>query len=93
MGTRTSPRPPWILFSSQIALLYSQILFLMVIPVVLVFHYAWAHDTSYGLFVLTVSVIQGPSCKGRVNYYRRVESRGELISSVKTPSLLAIAMA
>jgi hypothetical protein len=40
-----------------------------------------------------VSVIQGPSCKGRVNYYRRVESRGELISSVKTPSLLAIAMA
>jgi hypothetical protein len=40
-----------------------------------------------------VSVIQGPSCKGRVNYYRRVESRGGLISSVKTPSLLAFAMA
>jgi hypothetical protein len=25
----------------------------MVIPGVLVFHYAWAHDRSYGLFVLT----------------------------------------
>jgi hypothetical protein len=53
MGIRTSPRPPWSSFFSQIALLYSQILLLMVIPGVLVFHYAWAHDRSYGLFVLT----------------------------------------
>ena len=53
MGILTSPRRPWISFFSQIALLYSQILILMVIPGVLVFHYAWAHDTSYGLFVLT----------------------------------------
>ena len=30
---------------------------------------------------------------GRVNYYRRVEFIGELISSVKTPSLLALAIA
>src|SRR6266550_856339 len=53
MGIRTSPRPPWIPFFSQIALLYSQVFFLMVIPGVLVFHYEWAHDSSYGLFVLT----------------------------------------
>src|SRR6267154_2353275 len=53
MGMRTSPRPPWIPFFSQIALLYSQILFLMVIPGVLVFHYAWNDHRSYGLFVLT----------------------------------------
>jgi hypothetical protein len=53
MGIRTSPRPPWSSFFSQIALLYSQISLLMVIPGVLVFHYAWAHDRSYGLFVLT----------------------------------------
>jgi hypothetical protein len=54
MGIPTSPRPPWISFFSQIALLYSQILLLMVIPGVLVFHYAWGKDhRSYGLFVLT----------------------------------------
>jgi biopolymer transport protein ExbD/TolR len=53
MGIRTSPRPPWISFPSQIALLYSEILLLMVIPGVLIFHYAWPHDRSYGLFVLT----------------------------------------
>lgn len=55
MGIRTSPRPPWISFPPQITLLYSQILLLMVIPGVIVFHYAWAHDRSYGLFVLTYS--------------------------------------
>ena len=53
MGIRTSPRPPWSSFFSEIALRYSQILLLTVIPGVLVFHYAWAHDRSYGLFVLT----------------------------------------
>jgi hypothetical protein len=53
MGIRTSPPSPRISFFSQIALLYSQILLLVVIPGVLVFHYAWAHGRSYGLFVLT----------------------------------------
>lgn len=53
MGLRTSPRPPWILFSSQIALLYSRILLVMLIPGVLVFHYAREDNHSYGLFVLT----------------------------------------
>jgi hypothetical protein len=53
MGIRTTRRPPWISLPSQIALLHSQILLLMVIPGVLVFPYAWAHDLSYGLFVLT----------------------------------------
>jgi hypothetical protein len=54
MGIPTSPRPPWISFFSQIALLYSQILLLLVIPGVLVFHYVWGLDhRSYGLFVLT----------------------------------------
>ena len=53
MGIRTSPQSARISFFSRIALLYSQILLLVVIPGVLVFHYAWAHDRSYGLFVLT----------------------------------------
>jgi hypothetical protein len=53
MGMRTSPRSPWISFFSQIALLYSHILLPLVIPGVLVFHYAWGHGRSYGLFVLT----------------------------------------
>ncbi len=53
MRILTSARPPWISFSPLVALLYSQILLLMVIPGVLVYHYAWAHDSSYGLFVLT----------------------------------------
>ena len=53
MGFRTSPRPPWILFPSQIALLYSQILLVLLIPGVLVFHYAREDNHSYGLFVLT----------------------------------------
>ena len=44
---------PWIPFFSQIALLYSQILLLLVICGVLVFHYAWGYDhRSQGLFVL-----------------------------------------
>jgi len=52
MGILTSPRPPWISFFSQIALLYAQILILMLIPGVLVFHYAWGYDhRSHGLFV------------------------------------------
>jgi hypothetical protein len=52
MGIRTSPRPPWIPFFSQIALLYSQILVLMVIPGGVVFHYAWRYDhRSQGLYV------------------------------------------
>ena len=45
---------PWIPFFSQIGLLYSQILLLLVISGILVFHYAWGYDhRSYGLFVLT----------------------------------------
>lgn len=45
---------PWIPFFSQIALLYSQILLLLVICGVLVFQYAWGYDhRSQGLFVLT----------------------------------------
>jgi hypothetical protein len=39
MGILTSPRPPWISFFPLIALLYSQILVLMVNPGVVVFHY------------------------------------------------------
>jgi hypothetical protein len=52
MGILTSPRPPRISFFSLIALLYSQILVLMVIPGVVVFHYAWRYDHhSQGLYV------------------------------------------
>lgn len=52
MGILTSPRRPWISIFSPIALLYSQILVLMVIPGVVVFHYAWRYDHhSQGLYV------------------------------------------
>ena len=52
MGVLTSPQPPRISFFPQIALLYSQILVLMVIPGVVVFHYAWGFDhRSQGLYV------------------------------------------
>ena len=53
MGIPTSSRPPWVSFSLQIALLYSQVLLLLLIPGILVFHYAWNDHRSYGLFVLT----------------------------------------
>jgi hypothetical protein len=53
MGIPTNPRPPWVAFSQQIALLYSQILLVLVIPGILVFHYAWGDHRSCGLFVLT----------------------------------------
>jgi hypothetical protein len=45
---------PWTPFFSQVGLLYSQILLLLVICGVFVFHYAWGYDhRSHGLFVLT----------------------------------------
>ncbi len=45
---------PWIPFFSQIGVLYSQVLLLLVISGILVFHYAWGYDhRSHGLFVLT----------------------------------------
>ena len=53
MGIPARPRPPWISFSSQVAVLYSQVLLLMLIPGILVFHHAWNDYRSYGLFVLT----------------------------------------
>ena len=53
MRTLTSPRTRWVSFFLQIALLYSQILLLMLIPGILVFHFAWNDRRSYGLFVLT----------------------------------------
>ncbi len=52
MRTLTSPRTRLVSFSLQIALLYSQVLLLMLIPGILVFHYAWNDGRSYGLFVL-----------------------------------------
>jgi hypothetical protein len=52
MGIFPSPRPPWISSFSVIALLYSYILVLLVIPGVVVFHYAWRYDhRSQGLYV------------------------------------------
>ena len=58
---------PWIPFFSQVALLYSQILLLLVICGVLVFHFAWGYDhRSQGLFVLTYlpesSLFKNPPC-------------------------------
>jgi Biopolymer transport protein ExbD/TolR len=43
---------PWVPFFSQIGLLYSQILLLLVLAGILVFHFAWKNDhRSHGLFV------------------------------------------
>src|SRR6267154_3722044 len=53
MGIPTSSRPRWVSFPLQIAFLYSQVLLLLLIPGILVFHYAWNDHRSYGLFVLT----------------------------------------
>ncbi|HKW36135.1 MAG TPA: hypothetical protein VJN92_24245 [Candidatus Acidoferrum sp.] len=44
---------PWIPFFSQVGLLYSQILLLLGIWGVLIFHYALGYHRSHGLFVLT----------------------------------------
>src|SRR4051812_16905203 len=49
----SNPRPSWVPSSIQVALLYSQVLLLMVVPGILVFHYAWHDHHSYGLLVLT----------------------------------------
>lgn len=52
---RRNPSPIfWPNFLSTIGLVYSQILLLLVIPGVLVFHYAWGYGRPhYGLYVLT----------------------------------------
>src|SRR5882762_6593630 len=55
MRIPTNRRPPWVWFSLQIALLYSQILLALLIPGILVFHYAWGDHRSCGLFVLAYS--------------------------------------
>jgi hypothetical protein len=53
MRIPTNPRLTWVSLSHPIALLYSQILAALVIPAILVFHYAWDDHRSRGLFVLT----------------------------------------
>lgn len=50
---RMGIRLPWFPFFSQIGLMYSQILLLLVMSGVLVFHFAWGYDhRSQGLFVV-----------------------------------------
>ena len=54
MRMRRAKTAPWIPFFFQIGALYSQILLLLVIPGILVFHFAWGFDhRSQGFFVLT----------------------------------------
>lgn len=54
VARRQEKGAPWIPFFSQVAFLYSQILVLLVLGGVLVFHFAWGYDhRSQGLFVLT----------------------------------------
>lgn len=49
----TSPAP-WPAFLSTIGFLYAEILLLLVIPGILIFHFAWGYGRPhYGLYVLT----------------------------------------
>jgi hypothetical protein len=69
---------PWIPFFSQIGLLYSQILFLVCLCAIPIFHYAWGGGMSYGFFVLTPfpesSLFRHPPCAQA--WVVRVESNG-----------------
>jgi biopolymer transport protein ExbD len=88
---------PYTLFLSQISLLYSQILLLLAISGLLVFHYAWGYDyRSHGLFVLTYlpesSFFKHVPCEQTLTV--RVESSGEwyLNSARIEPDKLADAL-
>ena len=75
----SNPRSPWLSFFTQIALLYSQALLLVLIPAILVFHYAWHNRRMYGIFALTYfpgsSFFRQNSCARA--WAVRVESKGE----------------
>jgi hypothetical protein len=86
VGIFTSPRPPWISSFSLIALLYSYILVLLVIPGVVVFHYAWGYDhRSHGLYV---AVGLSPMLKNLMcgeSWTVRIDSRENwYLNSIKT---------
>ena len=86
MRIPTNRRPPWVSFSRQIPLLYSQILLAMVIPGILVFHYAWGDSRSHDLFISVglSPIMKNPTCGNswavqidvRENWY---------LNSIKTP--------
>jgi hypothetical protein len=86
MRIPTSRRPPWVSFSRQIPLLYSQILLAMVIPGILVFHYAWGDNRSHGLFI---AVGLSPIMKNRTcgnSWAVRIDARENwYLNSIKTP--------
>src|SRR5215469_9438940 len=53
MRIPASPRPRWTSFFFQIGLLYSQILLLLLLGGILVFHFAWGYEhRSRGLLVI-----------------------------------------
>jgi hypothetical protein len=76
----------WPSFLSTIGLVYSQILLLLVIPGVLMFHYAWGYGLPhYGLYVLTdlSPVMKKLSCG--TNWVVRIdESENWYLNSTKT---------
>jgi hypothetical protein len=76
----------WPRFLSTIGLIYSQILLLLVIPGVLVFHYAWGYGRPhYGLYVLTdlSPIMKNLSCG--TNWVVRVDERENwYLNSTKT---------
>jgi len=76
----------WPSFLSTIGLVYSQILLLLVIPGVLMFHYAWGYGRPhYGLYVLTdlSPVMKKLSCG--TNWVVRIdESENWYLNSTKT---------
>jgi hypothetical protein len=76
----------WPTFLSTIGLVYSQILLLLVIPGVLIFHYAWGHGRPlHGLYVLTdlSPRMKGLSCD--TNWMVRIDERETwYLNSTKT---------
>jgi hypothetical protein len=76
----------WPTFLSTIGLAYSQILLLLVIPGVLIFHYAWGHGRPlYGLYVLTDLSPRMKRLSCDTNWMVRIDERENwYLNSTKT---------
>lgn len=67
----------WMPLFSRIGLLYSQILLLLIISAILVFHFAWGYDhRSHGLSIITYSP-ESSKLMGCVQGWVRVKSSNE----------------
>ena len=76
----------WPTFLSTIGLVYSQILLLLVIPGVLIFHYAWGYGRPhYGLYVLTDLSPKMKRLSCGTNWVVRIDERENwYLNSTKT---------